>query len=262
MIKIKKINRETVKPIPIPYIPPENRKGYELFPELYANIVLVARKKSGKTCTIFKILKTCASKRTKMYFFASTVHKDDNWKHIVKYFKKKGNEVEIPLSFKDVLPPMIEEMKLEIEDEDKPKKPKVRVIEGGDDEPEKKPRKEKKISPEIIFVFDDQGNEMRSPMIYELLKMNRHFKCKCIISCQYVNNLTPESLKQVDYFLVFGGQSVDKLEKIHKDADLPIEFDLFIRLYQNATQDKFHFLYIDTRDVTFRKDFTHRYELT
>ena len=45
------------------------------------------------------------------------------------------------------------------------------------DENEKKPPKEKKMSPEIIFVFDDQGSEMRSPIIDTLLKTNRHFKC-------------------------------------------------------------------------------------
>jgi len=264
-INIKKINKEVVKPIPIEYVPPEKIKGYELFPEIYSNIFLVARKKSGKTCSIFKILKTCAGKRTKMYFFASSVNKDDNWKHIIKYFKKKGNDVESHLSFKERLPQIFSELKAEADesdesDEDKLEKPK-KVLEGFDEETKKKERKEKKISPEIIFVFDDQGNEMRSQIIYELLKMNRHMKCKCIISCQYVHNLTPEALKQCDYFLVFGGNSIDKLEKIVKDADLPIDFDLFLKLYENATKEKYNFLYIDTRDIKFRKNFNKEFKL-
>ena len=84
MIKIKKINTEIVKPIPIHCIPHDKIKGYCIFPDLYCNIFLVARKKSGKTSAIFKILKECIGKHTKVYLFASTIHKDDNLIHIVR----------------------------------------------------------------------------------------------------------------------------------------------------------------------------------
>src|SRR5205823_3520629 len=101
-----------------------------------------------------------------------------------------------------------------------------------------------------------------NPAVNILLKTNRHYKCKVILSSQYVNDLMPESLKQIDYFLLFGGHSIDKLEKIYKDADLPINFELFLKLYENATSAKYNFLYIDVRDVSFRKNFSHIYTLT
>ena len=44
-----------IEPIPVPIIKPESTLGYELFQELYANIFMCAKKKSGKTNVIFKI---------------------------------------------------------------------------------------------------------------------------------------------------------------------------------------------------------------
>ena len=98
---ITSINKEVVQPIPLPPINVEKIKGYKLFPEVYANIFLCARKKSGKTSAIFKILKACADKDTEINNFASTLNKDPNWKHIIKYFKKKGNNVETSLGIKE-----------------------------------------------------------------------------------------------------------------------------------------------------------------
>jgi len=147
-------------------------------------------------------------------------------------------------------------------DDEKEKKPKIKYIICNDEDDEKpKHRKEKKMSPEYVFVFDDLGAEMRNPAVNLLLKTNRHYRCKVILSSQYVNDLMPESLKQIDYFLLFGGHSIDKLEKIYKDADLPVTFDLFLQLYKNATENKFNFLYIDTRDIKFRKNFNVEYQM-
>lgn len=77
------------------------RKRHCVFPELYGNIFLVARKKSGKTSVIWKILKSCSNKDTNIVLFASTLHKDPNLIHIIKYFKKKGNHVEAYTSIKE-----------------------------------------------------------------------------------------------------------------------------------------------------------------
>jgi hypothetical protein len=51
----------------------------------------------------------------------------------------------------------------------------------------------------------------------------------------------------------------DKLEKIHEDLDLHLPFDLFEELYENATNKKYNFLYIDTRSEEFRRNFNARY---
>ena len=65
-----------------------------MFEEVYANIFLLARKKSGKTTVMYNVLKKCCDKDTRVVIFSATYKKDANMKAIVKYFKKKGNQIE------------------------------------------------------------------------------------------------------------------------------------------------------------------------
>ena len=44
--------------------------------------------------------------------------------------------------------------------------------------------------------------------------------------------------------------------------DLSIGFDTFEQLYNDATAKPFNFLYVDSRDNTYRKNFNERYLLT
>ena len=49
VVNKRKINNETVKPIQVPIVDPDKIKGYDLFPELYSNIFLLAKKKKKVT---------------------------------------------------------------------------------------------------------------------------------------------------------------------------------------------------------------------
>lgn len=270
MIRLKNLNKEVIKPIPLKCKNDVRIKGFCLFPEIYSNIFLVAKKKSGKTSAINKILKECAGKRTKLYFFVSTIYKDDNWDYIVNYFKKKGNELHISTSLKEGLEEITKTLQLEdskrFEKKDKDKevvKPNKYIsIDGSDDEEEDQPKKEKKLAPEHIFVFDDIGSELRDPAIDQLLKTNRHYKSKVILSSQYVNDLKPESRKQIDYWLLFKGHTEDKLLTIYKDSDINVTYEKFIQLYNIAVEKPYGFLYVDTRNDTFRRNFTDQLLLT
>lgn len=82
---------------------------------------------------------------------------------------------------------------------------------------------------------------------------------KVIISSQYLNDLKPESLRQLDYLLIFKGQSDDKLEKIIKDTDIDIELPVLKKIYDDATKEDYGFLYIDIRSDAFRKKFDRQY---
>ena len=55
-------------------------RGATLFPELYCNIFLCARKKVGKTLATFKILKKCAGPKTKIVAFCATLHPGEKLK--------------------------------------------------------------------------------------------------------------------------------------------------------------------------------------
>ncbi len=89
MINLRKINHHVVKAIPVTSHDPDSIKGYDLIPKLYCAIFICANKESGKTNAIFKILKECVGKKTILYIITSTVYNDDNWRYIVKYFKRK-----------------------------------------------------------------------------------------------------------------------------------------------------------------------------
>ena len=66
----------------------------------------------------------------------------------------------------------------------------------------------------------------------------------------------------LDYYLVFGGQSADKLDVIYTDLNINIFPKDFLKLYDDATDKRHNFLYIDVVDEKFRKNFTHEYDIT
>ena len=67
----------------------------------------------------------------------------------------------------------------------------------------KKERKDRFQTPEYIFILDDLSDEMGSASVTALLKKNRHFRCKVILSSQYPNDLSKSARKQIDIWILF-----------------------------------------------------------
>ena len=63
---------------------------------------------------------------------------------------------------------------------------------------------------------------------------------------------------QIDYALLFGKIAKDKLEDAYRNMGLSVDFGDFLRLYDVATKEKFHFLYVDVTENLFRMDFNVR----
>ncbi len=122
-------------------------------------------------------------------------------------------------------------------------------------EESKKEKKSSILAPENIFIFDDMSTMLRDESVSCLLKKNRHFKSKVIISSQYPYDLNIPARKQIDYWMLFKGQSEQKLKQIYSDMDLEFDFDKFSALYDYATRDNYNFLYVDTRHNKYRKNF-------
>lgn len=269
--------------------------GYELFPQLASSIYISASTKSGKTTLIFHIIKHCIDKNTKIFIFSPTVFIDNSYKMIARYLKKKKISHELHPHFisedgEDMLNDILKGI---IEDHEKPPNtvgvfpnlPQevksgpiipfyskmvggkiVKIEEKVDSNIDDRgnPRSTSTVSsdeeeetnaPKYMFIFDDLGNEMRKPSIYKLLLKQRHFKAKTILSSQYINNLMPSSIQQLDYVILFGGHNSDQLSELHKKLDLNISLEDFIDYYHEATKEKYHFLYIDRREGLYRKDF-------
>ncbi len=293
MISLKQINNQKVKAIPIPDEDMRPIKGFDICEEVYANIFLCARKKSGKTSALFKIMKECSTKKTIFVVFCSTCYKDKNWIQIRKYFEKKGMDIRVYTSIYedgiDQLSDLVEDLKKEAKDEEEhinEKKENNETLDNVDrcddilsrlevmhsygtgktsrppeDECDKKrkPKKSKYQAPEYMIIFDDLSSELKSKSLLSLLKFNRHFKSKLIISSQWLHDLLPESRKQIDLFLIFKGFPEDKIALIYKDCDSSVPFDIFYKIYKGSTIKPHSFMYIDTRSDEFRCNFDKKF---
>ena len=170
-IGLEKISKHVVKPINVPQIDPEKIKGYDLIPKLYCTIFLCAKKESGKTNAIFKILKESVGKKTHLYIISSTVFNDDNWIHIVDYFENKGIAVTVNTTLEAAkIPEKVKEL-TEIAMKEIEEKRKMKTKEEMPtpiilfDKKEEKERKPKKIAPDYIFVFDDMSQNLRDKSV-------------------------------------------------------------------------------------------------
>jgi hypothetical protein len=256
---------------------PSKIKGSWMFGEnLYNNVFICARKFSGKTNLIFNIIKTTCDKNTTVIVFSSTHFNDSTWgdiKHLLE-IKKIPNFFfdQIKVDGIDQLQGVVESIKSEdrppeeTEESESQKKSREELelakdverilgIGKDDEEIERPPRPPKKVTPRFLFVFDDLSTELKSKSIDSLLKQNRHYKARVIISSQWLNDLTPSSRRQIQTYILFGGHSIQKMEELYANADLSITFEELMEYYTDATKERYNFLYIDSDRNELRKNF-------
>lgn len=238
-IHIKKINNINIKPVPIKNNQSKHVLGYEYFSEPFSNIFLLAKKKSGKTTVIYELLNNIVSPdlEQKVFFFVSTIKKDIIYEKIKALLDKHDIEYEEFDCIEDV---STKENNLKnIMDN-------IQCVD-----------KDNYSYAENIFIFDDMSEQLQNKYIHKLLKSNRHYKSTCIISSQYITDLTPGCRSQLDYCLAFRNLTEDNLKKLHNTLDLNIDYETFEKIYRVATQDLYNFLYIDRVNCMFRFNFNY-----
>ena len=277
-MELETINNFEVKPIKIPALPSlENIAGSVLFPAMYINCFLCAKKNSGKTVALSNIIFKSINKKTSLIFFVSTASKDSTYQSIFDRLDEKDINYsvynDIYIDGVNIIDKLIDGLLIadpevknhKREDSKKKEKPLVYNLFDTPDMKEAEEVKEKKIkkkAPKYIIVIDDMSNETRNPCIARLLKIHRHLKASVFISSQNCNDLTPSAFRQLDYLLIFRGLSnnIEKLTQIHSNMDLPIELDTFIEVYRDATMEPYNFLWC-SKDGSFRKNFNKKYIL-
>jgi hypothetical protein len=268
MIREETLNNVVVKPLvnTVGNIDITKVKGGKLIPTVYNCTFLCAKRASGKTSTLAEILLRTSDKKTQFYVFCPTTKVDSSWITLIEKLESRGNIVNVFDSIMDGKVNLLndimadlsmpEDSKIKTDDETKPLGIKLNF---GDEVKKKKQEyKPKKIAPKHIFVFDDISGELKNPAVASLLKKSRHFLSAVYISSQYVMDLLPMSIKQLDFFLCFRSFSRDKLEHIYKLLDLSIGLEKFLDIYDYCFKDqneRFSFLYINVREQTFRKNF-------
>jgi hypothetical protein len=267
MIKEESINKIKVKPLIISKTDTSTIKGSELFPSLYYNLFVCSKKRSGKTSLINTIIQKCTDKRTIFFIFCPTVKVDASWIEIVKYLENRGNAVNTYTELVDgkinILNEIVNELSMGAEEPEEDKKEEVvgKKLKFDDPAKKKKEYKPKKISPEVTFIFDDASDLLRNPAVATLLKKNRHLKANVIISSQFIHDLKPESIKQLDYFITFKSFSEEKMALIHKGLDLSLDFDKLWNLYQHCVSKPYSFLYINVRTEQYRCNFNKQLDI-
>jgi len=277
MFKTKDINDFKVKPII--HQQPYNKntvRAYDLFAEPYSNIALIAKKKSGKTVCITRSLEKCCSKKTNVIIFASTVNIDPTYKKCVAMLENKGCNVQTYENFIEgkvnILEQFVDILQKKDEPEpepDLPKKMPLCLFTGKELDPPKKkkvPKPEKLLTPEYVIVIDDLSNLCRDNSIYRLLNRNRHYKCKIFLSLHSVSDLTPSALNMIDVFLCFPNISDDRIEELGEKTGIHFKSDtkkrrILQELYDEATKEKYNFLYIDKGRMEFRHNFNKRFKI-
>lgn len=252
-----------------------NWKGSKLFPNPYFNLFICAKKQSGKTNLLFNILKETSDKNTHLIIFSSTVHKDPLWHEIVKYFENKGQPIVTHTTIKDgAFEEVMDILNTPVEDsddedtgtgtgpEDEEEPPKKLIILNETDKKPKRKSKKKKPIPNYTIVMDDLSAETRDKRIPVLLKKNRHYKCRICILSQYIQDLDPQSLKQLDYWILLPGHSEDKMRLVYKHADISNpQFEEFYDIYKEVTAEPYNFLYISSSNDELRHNFNKKIKL-
>jgi len=297
MFKTKTINDIEIKPI-IKGGSHDKKtiRAYDWYPEPYANICMLARKKSGKTNAIYRALEKCATKGTNVFIFSPTVHIDDTYKKMISMLKKKKCTVVAKEHFVENGVDLVEQLlsifgKTDTEDqkkEDEYVAPPLLLF--GDTQnykmvnkqiggectlvrkPKREPKKtakkgkgkaDKMITPEHILIFDDLSSDMKCKTISRLLTKNRHYKLKVFIAVHSVNNLEKMGLSCVDYFHVFPNVSAEKIDELKEKVNITFKNDSkkdskLQKLYDYATAKPYNFLYIDRVDGCFRKNYNEK----
>ncbi len=274
MIKEDKINNIKVTPVKVPSTEGEEIKGAELFDIHPVNIFIASKKRSGKTSLISTIIQKITDKDTKFYIFCGTHSLDPTWKEIIKRLDKRGNDVEVfdniyegkinhldnvinQLSGGDAVPKDKMKGAGVAVPERKPGDVKIMFGAGLADltVKEEEPKKKKKMACKYLFIFDDISAQLKNPAVAKYMKIHRHLGASSIISTQYVKDLPPGTIAQIDVFICFKNFSVERLAHIWKLLDLSIEFDDFLELYYYATKEPYSFLYVNVRSEQIRKAF-------
>lgn len=259
MFKLRKIKApiEVLKPPAMDKLP----LGHQYINHAYPNVLLLAKKNSGKTNVIYNILKQCANCHTEVVIFCPTVDLDDTYAQIIDYLDSRGiphqqfknidNLKDLMMSYDKDFEVLDETENEEIE----PEYAMAAVMEYKEPVKEKRARKSKFIVPEHIFIFDDCKKMLRNNVFNELLSTNRHYKAKVIISTQYFSDIHKDSRVNLDVLCVFPKIPLDTIKTLHENMQLSIPLDKFERLYLKATHQPYNFLYIDIRREKFKLNF-------
>jgi hypothetical protein len=277
-IREQKINDMIIKPIKFKKEDGEI-KGHDIIGDnMFPNIFNVAMKNSGKTTNLFNSLKKIINKETKVYFFVSTFYNDKTYDVIREYLEDKDIYYEaytnVGAELNNLLHTLTENARIECEqkiiDAQKNIIEEVKVEDITDEQMyydifktddnfieqiKLKHKKPKKLAPKYFIIFDDMSEDLRNLNVSAFIKKNRHFKALCWISSQNALDIRNDARNNINIYLLYQNIPEEKLKQLYESCTLPIPYEKFITLYNYATKEQHHFLYINRDTNEYRKNY-------
>ena len=118
--------------------------------------------------------------------------------------------------------------------------------------------------PLVIYIFDDFRIALReNKLINDISSRNRHLKTVLIYSSQRFNDVSPIVRINTNILILFKGMRDIDLEKVYDElvTEYTINYEQFLRLYKDATEEQYGFLYIDSDNQIFRKNMNEEYDI-
>jgi hypothetical protein len=288
-MKTTKINNVKIEPlIDNNKRDPKRIIGYDMFPEPYSNIFIQGRKASGKTNCLYRCMENCVQKGTDVMIFASSVNNDKTYAKMKKMLKDKKCNVKAYTHFiDDNGVDLIEQwLKLKMTKEDAVEDKRDVSVEdipsafadfgqydylkknefGKKIKKKTAEKKNKKICPETIMIFDDLADLLRHNSLARLVVRNRHFLLKTFILGHSIVNLSPMALRMIDTFILFPNLSEERIFELADKVGIDFKNDTkrqkkLYQIYCHATSKPYNFLCIDRNNMTYRKNFDEEYEI-
>tara|TARA_R110000796_G_scaffold187301_4_gene304219 strand:+ start:7979 stop:8758 length:780 start_codon:yes stop_codon:yes gene_type:complete len=228
MNRKKKKCKSSMSVIPIkPFFEDDEKEYHELLPSIKRNrgslITILGSTASGKTTLINNLLlnknmwggDNCKGAFDEVYIFSPSIHLDDSCRFLREHF----------ITFD-----MYSDEKLqEILDEQM--------------------TYEKKKMPKVMIVIDDSVGMIHSnSTLNHFLSRYRHWNTNVILSSQAFRALAPIARTNTTHSMIFAVPNEKEFEKLEEELG-GIYGGQFRKLYEEATNEKFHFLYLKLREL-------------
>tara|TARA_R110002073_G_scaffold120712_2_gene262836 strand:- start:379 stop:1206 length:828 start_codon:yes stop_codon:yes gene_type:complete len=226
--KNTKKSNGSMKVIPVkPFFDDDEKEYHDLLPSIKRNrgslITILGSTASGKTTLINNLLlnknmwggDSCEGAFDEVYIFSPSIHLDDSCRFLREHF------ITFDMYNDDRLQEILDEQK----------------------------SYEKKKMPKIMIVIDDSvGMIHQNSTLNHFLSRYRHYNSNVIISSQAVRALSPIARSNTTHSMIFAVPNDKEFEKLEEEYG-GVYGGQFKKLYMEATNQKFHFLYLILREL-------------
>lgn len=107
----------------------------------------------------------------------------------------------------------------------------------------------------ILIIIDDLIEKLKSKTLSNLCSRYRHYKISLILTSQYYKSFSPIIRSNAGYWVLYKSHVEKERNKIDDDFNM---YPGFIRYYDEAVKEKYHFLYCNQERRVLYKDFTYK----